>query len=133
MHSCSCSCCSAVQKAFPCTSRGMSAQLLPRLGCSPRQSCLSGGLLQLPTNESLSFFSYPPAIPHIATGVIITSRWGTWMAQSVEHLTLTPVMILRFVSSSPTSSSLLSAQSPLRILCPLSVCPSPACTLSKIN
>ena len=42
---------------------------------------------------------------------------GTWVAQSVKPLTLTHT----FVNLSPTSGSLLSAQSPLRILClPLS-------------
>ena len=37
--------------------------------------------------------------------------WGTWVVQLVEHLTLAQVMISRFVSSSPTLDSLLSAQS----------------------
>ena len=36
---------------------------------------------------------------------------GTWVAQSVEHPTSAQVMILRFVSSSPTSGSVLMAQS----------------------
>ena len=36
---------------------------------------------------------------------------GAWVAQSVEHPTLTQVMISRFVSSSPTSGSVLMAQS----------------------
>ena len=34
---------------------------------------------------------------------------GTWAAQSVKLLTLAQVMILRFVSSSPTSGSVLTA------------------------
>ena len=37
--------------------------------------------------------------------------WGTWLAQSVERLTLGQVMILQFVSSSPASGSVLTAQS----------------------
>ena len=37
--------------------------------------------------------------------------WGTWVAQSVERPTLAQVMILWFVSSSPVSSSVLTAQS----------------------
>ena len=37
---------------------------------------------------------------------------GTWVAQSVERLTLAQVMILRFVSSSPALGSLLSVQNP---------------------
>ena len=44
--------------------------------------------------------------------------WGACVAQSVERPTLAQVMILRFVSSSSTLSSLLSAQSWLQILCP---------------
>ena len=44
--------------------------------------------------------------------------WGTWVAQSVECPTSAQVMISQFVSSSPTSGCLLSAQSPLQILCP---------------
>ena len=37
--------------------------------------------------------------------------WGTWMAQSVKHPTLAQVMISQFVSSSPMSGSVLTAQS----------------------
>ena len=37
--------------------------------------------------------------------------WGTWVAQSVKHPTLAQVMISQFVSSSPTSGSVLTAQS----------------------
>ena len=37
--------------------------------------------------------------------------WGAWVAQSVEHPTLAQVMISRLVSSSPTSGSVLTAQS----------------------
>ena len=36
---------------------------------------------------------------------------GTWVAQWVGHLTLAQVMISLFVSSSPTSGSVLTAQS----------------------
>ena len=36
---------------------------------------------------------------------------GAWVAQSVKHLTLAQVMISRFVGSSPTSGSVLTAQS----------------------
>ena len=36
--------------------------------------------------------------------------WGAWVAQSVEWLTSAQVMISLFVSSSPTSSSVLTAQ-----------------------
>ena len=37
--------------------------------------------------------------------------WGAWVAQSVNHLTSAQVMISQFVSSSPTSGSVLTAQS----------------------
>ena len=37
--------------------------------------------------------------------------WGAWMAQSVKHLTSTQVMISRFMSLSPASASVLTAQS----------------------
>ena len=47
--------------------------------------------------------------------------WGAWVAQSVEHPTLAQVMISWFMSSSPASGSVLTAQSLLQILClPLS-------------
>ena len=37
--------------------------------------------------------------------------WGSWVAQSVEHLTLAQVMISQLMSSSPTSGSVLTVQS----------------------
>ena len=49
--------------------------------------------------------------------------WGAWLAQLVECLTSAQVTISWFMSWSPTSGSLLSAQSRLQILCPS--CPSP--------
>ena len=64
---------------------------------------------------------------------------GAWMVQSVECLTLAQVMISKLVSSSPTSGSVLTAQS----LEPASNSVSPSLTappllmlclcLSKIN
>ena len=36
--------------------------------------------------------------------------WGTWVAQSVKHLTSAQVMILQLVGSSPWSGSVLTAQ-----------------------
>ena len=36
---------------------------------------------------------------------------GTWVAQSVKHLTSAQLMISRFVGLSPTSGSVLTAQS----------------------
>ena len=42
---------------------------------------------------------------------------GAWVAQLIKCLTLAQVMISQFVSSSPLSGSLLSAQSLLQVLC----------------
>ena len=59
---------------------------------------------------------------------------GTWVAQSVNGPTSAQVIISQFLSSSPKSRSLLSAQSWLQILCPPTVLPLPnLCSLSKIN
>ena len=54
--------------------------------------------MQIPTvsNESL---------------INIHHNQGTWVAQSVGHLTLAVVMISQSVSSSPASGSVLTAQS----------------------
>ena len=55
------------------------------------------------------------------------------MAQSVERPTLAQVMILQFVSSSPTSGSVLTARETggcFRLSVPLSLCPSPVHALS---
>ena len=41
----------------------------------------------------------------------IKNTWGAWVAQSVKRPTLTQVMISRYVSSSPASGSVLTAQS----------------------
>ena len=43
---------------------------------------------------------------------------GIWVAQLVNHVLSAQVTSLQFVSSSPTSGLLLSAQSLLQILCP---------------
>ena len=64
--------------------------------------------------------------------------WGAWMAQLVKRPTLAQVMILWFVSSSPTSGSVLTAQSSEPDACfgfcvSLSLCPSPAHALSLKN
>ena len=63
---------------------------------------------------------------------------GTWGARSAKHQTSAPVTISLFVSSSPTSGSVLTAQSLEPGFCvSLSLSPSPAGTLSlslsKIN
>ena len=83
------------------------------------------------------FISWNPALRNITSRSTqdIGIFWGTRVAQSVERLTSAQVMISRFLSLSPTSGSLLSVQSRLRILCLPSLCPSPAHApaLSKIN
>ena len=65
---------------------------------------------------------------------LVENQRGAWVARSVEDLTSAQVVISQFVSSSPTSGSLLSAWSLLGILsvrlpCSLSF----ALSLSKIN
>ena len=68
-----------------------------------------------------------------------TICWGAWVAQSVKRLTSAQVMISSFVSSCPTSGSVLTARSlePTSdsVSPSLSLCPSPAhaVSLSKIN
>ena len=42
---------------------------------------------------------------------MITGQTDAWVAQSVERLTSVQVMISQFVGSSPTSGSVLTAQS----------------------
>ena len=56
---------------------------------------------------------------------------GAWAAQSVERPTSAQVMILWFVSSSPVSGSLLTAQSLLQIPCPCLSLPLPHLSLSQ--
>ena len=41
----------------------------------------------------------------------LKNSWGTWVAQSVKHPTLAQVVIWRLESLSPTSGSVLTAQS----------------------
>ena len=62
-------------------------------------------------------------------------HWGTWVAQSVKLLLLISAqgMILWFWSLNPVLGSLLSVQSPLEMLSPLSLCPCPAHAFSHKN
>ena len=48
-----------------------------------------------------------------------------------EHVTSAQVMVLRFLSSSPTSGTMLSAQSLLQILCPPLSAPPPRALSQK--
>ena len=63
----------------------------------------------------------PPSSPPYSWSHCINfqERRDAWVAHSVKHPTLAQVMISRFVSLSPAMDSLLSAQSPFRIFCPL--------------
>ena len=47
----------------------------------------------------------------LKTRIYKAISWGTWVAQSLKHLTSAQVMILPLVSSSPTLGSVLKAQS----------------------
>ena len=58
---------------------------------------------------------------------------GAWVAQLLKRLTSAQVVISRFMGSSPASGSVLTAQGPLQIFCPLSLCPSPTHALSLKN
>ena len=60
------------------------------------------------------------------------TNWGAWVAQLAERPTSTQVIISQFVGSSPTSGSVLTAQSlePASDSVSLSLCPSPTCALS---
>ena len=74
----------------------------------------------------------PFVLHHNCTRRAVLNRLGsTWVAQQVERPTLAQVTISQLVNSSPTWGSLLSAQSPLRILCPHLSLSLPL--LSKIN
>ena len=45
------------------------------------------------------------------TWISLKKDWGAWVAQLVKHLTLAQVMISHFVSLSPMSGFVLTAQS----------------------
>ena len=53
----------------------------------------------------------PKAIYIFNAVSIKITPWGTWLAQPVKRLTSAQVMISQFVSSSPVSGSVLTAQS----------------------
>ena len=67
--------------------------------------------------ENLWSFSIPQKLDYSTCLIYMESTRGAWVTQSVERLTSAPVMISRFVGSSPTPGSELSAQSSLLILC----------------
>ena len=59
--------------------------------------------------------------------------WGTWVAPLVKHLTSAQVMISQFMSLSPTSGSVLTAQSLLGMLSLSPSLPFPHFLSLKIN
>ena len=78
---------------------------------------------------------YPTALPHLVHALSLSAKkkkkkvgvvvGSTWMAQLVKHLILALVKISWLGNLSPALGSLLSAQSPFQILCPLlSLCTS---------
>ena len=71
--------------------------------------------------------------PNISGLKKLSPRGGAWVAQSVKRPTSAQVMISTFMSLSPTLGSVLTAQSlesASDSLSPVSLCPSPAHTLS---
>ena len=71
----------------------------------------------------------------MSTGKHTHQNWvlAAWVAQSIKCLTSTQAMVSLFLSSSPGSGSVLTAWSPLQILCLPLLLPLP-CSLSlKIN
>ena len=68
-----------------------------------------------PVSDSVSpSLSAPPYSLALSVSLSKINR-GTWVAQSVGHPTSAQVMILQSMSSSPTSGSVLTAQSLLQI------------------
>ena len=87
-----------------------------------------------PHQPALSTLVSPSAPPWLSPQKQFVS-WGTDTAQLFERPTLAQVMILRFVSSSPTTGSLLLScqhRACFRSSVP-SLCLSPTCALPKIN
>ena len=70
----------------------------------------------------------PALLPTVSFKEILSR--GAWVVQSVGYLTLAQVMISQLVSSSLTSGSVLTAQSLEAVSSTLSLCPSPAHSLS---
>ena len=76
-----------------------------------------------PLPRALIHAALPDKLSHLHLGNASQTSMKTkhrhiWVAQSVERPTLAQGMISQLRSSSPTWGSLLSAQSPLGILCP---------------
>ena len=63
------------------------------------------------TEQMFPLPSFKTSTPHDASFKKERERWGAWVAQSVGHPTSAPVMISRFVGSSPALGSMLTARS----------------------
>ena len=61
-----------------------------------------------PASDSVSLCPSPARTLSLSK---INKHWGAWVAQSVERPTSAQIMISRFLSSSPASGSVLTAQS----------------------
>ena len=72
---------------------------------------MSGSVLTAQSLEPLQILSPSFSAPPLLSLSFKTKYWGTWVAQSVERPTSAQVVILRSVSSSPASGSVLTAQS----------------------
>ena len=85
------------------------AQLCGSAGSGLAQLHLSPACGPQPPNPNFSLWGKGPA-----EGALVKTgcHWGAWVAQPVEHPASAQVMISRFVSSSPTSGSVLTARSP---------------------
>ena len=112
------------QVKFHCSSKMVQMSIpqpyhssLAFLSCSDIHYCFSYSslyciILKLPTGQwtYLLAFALPLNIyTHISRN--ICSIWGAWVAQLIRRLTSAQVMTSRFVSLSPASGSVLTAQS----------------------
>ena len=90
------------------------------LPCHPDRDCSQDRTLRAASEATLTFCSRKPGrtpekawqvgqCTEAATQKLIS--WGAWVAQSVKRPTSAQVMISQFVGSSPTSGSVLTAQS----------------------
>ena len=123
--------------AFPSKSELKNALLRSRSGCLQIQTLSSTTLLPVMLNtvydkSLLILYCSQHPCKRIQWPPGRTRLRGIWVAQSVERVTLAQVMISLFVSSSPASGSVLTAQSlePTSYSVSLPLCLSPAHTLS---
>uniref|UniRef100_A0A667G961 Adaptor protein, phosphotyrosine interacting with PH domain and leucine zipper 2 n=1 Tax=Lynx canadensis TaxID=61383 RepID=A0A667G961_LYNCA len=98
------------------------AMMEPMIGFAHGQSRNGRGCREAECREKKSRQLF--ITPHVC--------WGAWVAQSVKRPTSPQDMMSRFVSLSPASGSVLSAQSlePASDSVSSSFCPSPTCALS---